>query len=255
MGKGSNYLNNDKGVYLQASKKAKAGTRMVSCQYGEGCNRPGCIYSHPTSSATIVVQSKEPCMAFLAGVCAFNGKGCRKRHPGKEETERLIAKYQTVRCRFGESCQTNGCLYRHLWDDDHHDQVNEEVGDKCSSLSTNHMCQAQAIDLSQKPHNSDFYGSGSQQFHQMHAQAQVSANWTYDEYFTASYDTSISMQQKHLSSLSDHRDVHTHASSNMAGLHSVQDRSNFEKHPYYNEQSTEGKNINAKEFVPSMNWK
>ena len=55
-------------------------------------------------------------MPFLAGLCAFSAKGCRKRHPNKEEAEKLIAKYKATKCRYGEHCKTAGCLYIHPTD-------------------------------------------------------------------------------------------------------------------------------------------
>lgn len=57
-------------------------------------------------------------MSFLAGICAFSAKGCRKRHPPKQEADRLIAKYKTTRCRFGKDCRTKGCLYIHPGDEE-----------------------------------------------------------------------------------------------------------------------------------------
>ena len=116
MPKGSNYLNNNKGVFLQASTKKKE--QMPMCHYGAGCNNPQCIYRHPTAKdPSYFHQSKEPCMAFLAGDCAFDAKGCRKRHPPKEEAAQLIARYKRTQCRFGDDCQTRGCLYQHPSDE------------------------------------------------------------------------------------------------------------------------------------------
>lgn len=115
MPRGSNYVNNNRGVSLLASKKNK--TRMVECSYGAACTRKGCIYSHPPKTSKAFAQSNEPCMAYLAGICTFTTKTCRKRHPGDEESERLIAKYSSMNCRFGDSCMTNGCLYRHPSDE------------------------------------------------------------------------------------------------------------------------------------------
>ena len=125
MPRGTNYVNNNKGVSLQASRKKKHATsvKMVACQYGRGCTRSDCIYSHPPKTQADIdnhyqvdpsfVQSKEPCMAYLADMCSFSAKGCRKRHPPKDEKERLIAKYQQMNCRYGDMCQTRGCLYLH----------------------------------------------------------------------------------------------------------------------------------------------
>ena len=239
MGKGANYLNNNKGVSLQASKKGKA-SRMVACQYGAGCNRPGCIYSHPASTAgTTFVQSNEPCMAFLAGICAFSSKGCRKRHPSKEESERLIAKYQTVRCRFSENCQTNGCLYRHPWDDKVEGEGNH------SSTSVSYGVSDQSRTMQTVAGNTSY-----RNFHPYHSinptQTKVSANWGYDEYFTASYS-----QQHTNPSLSS--DITFQTNSEEQGH--VSNVMSFENsYHQHNELSREGKNVNASEFVPSQKW-
>jgi len=89
---------------------------MEPCFYGAGCTRPGCIYRHDTASGDSPAKkpsSLEPCMPFLAGLCAFPASGCRHRHPGNAEAERLIAKYKRIKCRHGEHCKTRGCLYVH----------------------------------------------------------------------------------------------------------------------------------------------
>ena len=107
-------MNNNKGLAMQRHKKE---TRMESCFYGAGCTRPDCKYLHPTKKATDQKQSSEPCMPYLAGLCTFSAQGCRKRHPPTGEAEALIAKYQRIPCRFGESCKTSGCLYVHPGDE------------------------------------------------------------------------------------------------------------------------------------------
>ena len=73
----------------------------------------GCIYRHDRAAIQSNPQSDEPCMAYLAGHCAFNAKSCHKRHPPPAEAERLRQKYSQIRCRYGSECQTEGCLYRH----------------------------------------------------------------------------------------------------------------------------------------------
>eukprot|EP00980_Cylindrotheca_fusiformis_P001254 scaffold332_cov117-Cylindrotheca_fusiformis.AAC.14 len=111
MPRGKNYVNANKGVALQGSSKAK--TSMQLCEYGSGCNRPDCIYRHDSDS-TNNKKSDEVCLPFLVGKCAFVAKdGCRKRHPKKEERERLLKKYKRTRCRFGDECFTESCLYLH----------------------------------------------------------------------------------------------------------------------------------------------
>ena len=81
---------------------------MRMCEYGSGCTRPDCIYRHDESK-----KADEICLPFLAGKCTFTDEGCRKCHPSKEAKERLIAKYKRTRCRFGDDCYTESCLYLH----------------------------------------------------------------------------------------------------------------------------------------------
>lgn len=116
MPRGKNYVNNNKGMTMQAPKKK--GPSMEQCFYGAGCIRKDCIYRHdgPAKGDGSGDKSNEPCMPFLAGLCTFSAKGCRKRHPNKEEAERLIAKYKTTKCRYGDHCKTTGCLYIHSKD-------------------------------------------------------------------------------------------------------------------------------------------
>lgn len=106
MPRGKNYVNNDRGVSLQAGNKAKV--NMIPCEYGSGCTRKDCIYRHEGAK-----KREEVCLPFLAGKCTFKGDGCRKRHPSKEEKARLLIKYKRTRCRFGDECFTDGCLYLH----------------------------------------------------------------------------------------------------------------------------------------------
>jgi hypothetical protein len=106
MPRGKNYVNNNKGVTLQASSKSASAMRM--CEYGAGCTRPDCIYRHEESG-----QTEEVCLPFLAGKCTFTGVGCRKIHPNKADHARLLAKYKRTRCRFSDECYTESCLYQH----------------------------------------------------------------------------------------------------------------------------------------------
>lgn len=120
MPRGTNYINNNKGVTLQVSRKKKHAVKMIACSYGAACTRADCIYTHPNNKGAEGVyhhQSKEPCMSFLADMCAFNAKTCRKRHPPRAEAERLIAKYRRMPCRFRDECRTAGCLYLHPGDE------------------------------------------------------------------------------------------------------------------------------------------
>lgn len=102
MPRGKNYVNNNKGLALQGKT-----TVTQLCEYGTGCTRPDCIYRHEAGG-----KSDNVCLPFLAGKCTF-GKGCRRRHPGKQEVEKLLARYKRTRCRHGDACHTDGCLYMH----------------------------------------------------------------------------------------------------------------------------------------------
>lgn len=118
MPRGKNYVNNNRGVSVQASSK-KAAPTMEQCFYGKGCTRTDCFYRHDgPGAAGAGEKSTEPCMPFLAGLCTFSAAGCRKRHPGKAEAEKLIAKYKQMKCRYGAHCKTSGCLYIHPGDGD-----------------------------------------------------------------------------------------------------------------------------------------
>ena len=114
MPRGKNYVNNNKGMFLAAKK----GTVMEPCFYGSGCTRPDCIYRHDGPNKKEMKKSADPCMAYLAGDCAFHAQSCRKRHPSKDECQRLVAKYRATPCRYGDECLTKGCLYIHPSDDE-----------------------------------------------------------------------------------------------------------------------------------------
>ena len=116
---------------------------MIVCQYGTGCNRPDCIYEHPYGkddgkgqSSANSSQSREPCMAYLAGMCTFSASGCRKRHPPPIECERYVAKYGKVKCRFADSCMTKGCLYMHPGDEGY-----DDVGFKTNAREPTYLVQ------------------------------------------------------------------------------------------------------------------
>jgi hypothetical protein len=115
MPRGKNYVNNNRGVFLQAKKGVKVSEK---CFYGAGCTRPDCIYQHDKSDkASQQPKSTEPCMAYLAGICSFEAATCRKRHPRSQaECDDLISHYQRIPCRFGSECKTKGCLFKHPQD-------------------------------------------------------------------------------------------------------------------------------------------
>lgn len=115
MPRGKNYVNNNRGVFLQSKKGAKV---TEKCFYGAGCTRSDCIYQHDRSDkASQPPKSTEPCMAYLAGICSFEAAACRKRHPRTQtECDDLISYYQSIPCRFGSECKTKGCLFKHPQD-------------------------------------------------------------------------------------------------------------------------------------------
>lgn len=245
MGRGKNYFNNNKGVALQGSKKGKA-SKMIACQYGAGCTRADCIYSHPhkssTSSSDKFVQSKEPCMAYLVGLCAFTAKGCRKRHPGPEESERLIIKYSSINCKFGDGCLTNGCLYKHPSDEVDNEKSNVIIpvvsSRKQSQCTYNEICHpVPSTDVMGTGYNSEMSyktNSGWTDNELTHAKmgGGLSANWAYDEFYTASYN-----------------------SGNIIDSTTAQAQYEKQSIDYQKQElSQEGKNIHAPEFVPGS-WK
>ena len=76
MPRGKNYVNQGKGMALQASTK-RGGQKMIVCQYGTGCNRPDCIYEHPYGkddgkgrSSANSSQSREPHAWPISRACA-----------------------------------------------------------------------------------------------------------------------------------------------------------------------------------------
>eukprot|EP00536_Pseudo-nitzschia_multiseries_P005041 jgi/Psemu1/285499/fgenesh1_pg.91_\ len=115
MPRGKNYVNNQRGVHLQSkSGGGKGALNMIQCEYGSACQRTDCIYRHddPQKRSSAGGGKNDVCIPFLAGKCTFE-KGCRKRHPSKNEVPRLLAKYKKTRCRFGDECYTESCLFLH----------------------------------------------------------------------------------------------------------------------------------------------
>lgn len=254
MARGTNYCNNNKGVALQAATKKNKGKslKMIACQYGAGCNRSDCIYSHPASRGenghSSFVQSKEPCMAFLAGICAFPAKGCRKRHPQNDEAERLIQKYQRMKCRFGDTCRTSGCLYQHPGDIGNVDvdvDVNVDVGmnnevqvqvqPQCTSSNSKSIA---TLPLNQQQHQFQ---------HQMYDQNQ-------QQYQASSLSYTNPSPRLPKSNLMDAAKW-GYAGTGGGGGSAARHTSNSlpqPSSPASNFQSQQdGTNVNAKEFVPS----
>jgi len=139
MPRGKNYVNGNRGVHLQSNRGGPSNMNM--CEYGEGCQRSDCIYRHPQDEQDNNNDggggrpggsgggnnsnrrpsnnnkyhgggSSDLCIPFLAGKCTFI-KGCRKRHPNKDDLPRLLARYKQITCRFADECYTDGCLFSH----------------------------------------------------------------------------------------------------------------------------------------------
>ena len=115
MPRGKNYVNQNTGMKLQGGKEKV----MELCFYGNACTRKDCIYRHDRTSKLIVgnlpKSYTDPCMAYLAGYCAFTDTTCRKYHPTTdEEVNTLIQKYNSIPCKFTIHCKTKGCLYKHI---------------------------------------------------------------------------------------------------------------------------------------------
>jgi len=100
----------------------KKSASMEPCFYGAVCNRKDCIYRHDVEVPD-AKRTNEACLSFLAGTCKFTATTCKKRHPPKQEAERLKAKYSKIQCRFGDDCKTNNCLYTHPRDAQKSDPV------------------------------------------------------------------------------------------------------------------------------------
>jgi hypothetical protein len=114
MPRGKNYVNQNTGMKLQGKEKVKE-----LCFYGNACTRKDCIYRHDRTTKVIVgnlpKSYTDPCMAYLAGYCAFNDTTCRKYHPtSDEEVTALVQKYNNIPCKFTIHCKTKGCLYQHV---------------------------------------------------------------------------------------------------------------------------------------------
>ena len=114
MPRGKNYVNQNTGMKLQGKEQVKE-----LCFYGNACTRKDCIYRHDRTSKVIVgnlpKSYTDPCMAYLAGYCAFDDTTCRKYHPTSEdEVNMLVQKYNNIPCKFTIHCKTKGCLYKHV---------------------------------------------------------------------------------------------------------------------------------------------
>jgi len=255
-------VNNNKGVFLQANTKQK----MPPCQYGEACNRPKCIYSHPLKpssskknagaalAAAGIKQSAEPCMSYLAGLCTFSGATCRKRHPPKAECERLIAKYASVKCKFGSTCRTRGCLYVHddgfdeslannsgqyHYTDDHQQQQCLPVAPQDSSAQQ----QRQIIDFSAM--QDAYMNHYHQNNHMEQQQLYGGGGGYYDEssgYADGSYYDSTSGEGGYSTAGHSHEIPENNSNMNHTDLICG------------TTVPTDGTNPNAKEYVPGKGW-
>ena len=103
----------------KASSRAKVKQQVPKCAYGSACNRKGCAFRHPPAGQAFDSYYEDPkskiCLPFLAGLCSYGHK-CMNRHPGDEEAEAVKAKYKLKVCSYGDSCQTEGCLYFHPYE-------------------------------------------------------------------------------------------------------------------------------------------
>ncbi|KAL3773516.1 hypothetical protein ACHAWO_000512 [Cyclotella atomus] len=103
----------------KASSRAKAKQQVPKCAYGSACTRKGCAFRHPPAGTSYESYHEDPkskiCLPFLAGLCSYGNK-CMNRHPGEEESAAVIAKYKQKVCSYGDSCQTEGCLYFHPYE-------------------------------------------------------------------------------------------------------------------------------------------
>ena len=105
-------------THARAAAMPKKVTQMPMCSYGAACTRKDCIYRHPPKAPKEqIVKSDEICKPYLAGLCAF-GSRCHNRHPPREEAEQLRRRYASTACQWGENCRSEGCLFRHPWDDE-----------------------------------------------------------------------------------------------------------------------------------------
>jgi hypothetical protein len=119
MPRSKNYVNQNKGMTLQAP--GKEAVREV-CFFGRQCKRPDCIYMHPDGRGQGNAKqraksdaARPPCQAFLAEQCPHDESVCHKRHPPPDEIPGWLEKYSKIQCRNGtqKSCPTKGCLYGH----------------------------------------------------------------------------------------------------------------------------------------------
>ncbi|KAL7487661.1 hypothetical protein ACHAW6_013235 [Cyclotella cf. meneghiniana] len=103
----------------KASARGKAKQQVPKCAYGVACNRKGCAFRHPEAGAAYDSYYEDPrskiCLPFLAGLCTYGNK-CMNRHPHEDEAEAVKAKYKQKLCSYGDSCQTEGCLYFHPYE-------------------------------------------------------------------------------------------------------------------------------------------
>lgn len=166
MPRGKHNLNQNRGVHLTAHKKVAV--QNMECNYGHGCTRPDCIYMHSNgreidklkdtkqgvdNSIETQCQSKQPCMAFLAGQCKFTDAGCRKYHPtDPEQIKRLVLKYKMTKCQFEDGCRTKGCLYSHP-----NDENSCTIVDESATYAPSRMSFGGSIFFSQESQQQQYH--------------------------------------------------------------------------------------------------
>jgi len=263
MPRGSNYINNNKGVTLQVSRKKKHAVKMIACSYGAACTRADCIYSHPNGKGAESAyhhQSKEPCMSFLADMCAFTAKTCRKRHPPRAEAERLIAKYRRMPCRFRDECRTAGCLYLHPGDEAYNCYFESECIFVNPELQQQQQQQSEPVGwVSTYSNNMDATNGVSVNAKEFIPASQYGMGQQLDE---VQYESTYNAQQQEINApyTTSTEGININAREFVPGsLQGFQQQAQEKQNQHEGSswaptltslESMEGTNVNAKEFVP-----
>ena len=140
MGRGKNYVNQNKGMTLASMKdgstsstsnhtsktsqttvpqlknssKQKKSMVMEMCFYGRGCTRKGCIYKHPTK-----VTTKTPATPSATTTsnnhCTVNGKK-NEYHSNEDDTAGVVVVTPPCKPYLLNMCSFNAgtCLKRHV---------------------------------------------------------------------------------------------------------------------------------------------